>query len=99
MAKIKEELLYDNQYDKLIVKKTYDNTHEIERVNQVKKNQSINTFGSDYKLVGSVPIQLITEWLKEAGVSWDDHDARGEVIKKKMMSGEFDRLRAWKGKY
>ena len=98
MAKIKEEILYDNQYDKLILKKTYDDQAELDRVAEIRKDSGINKFGSDYKFVGSVPTHLISEWLKEAGVAWDD-PARADVIKKKMLSGEFDRLKAWKGKY
>jgi hypothetical protein len=98
MAKIKEEILYDNQYDKIIVKKSYDDQAELDRVAEIRKNSGINKFGSDYKFVGSVPTHLISEWLKEAGISWDD-PARADVIKKKMLSGEFDRLKAWKGKY
>jgi hypothetical protein len=98
MAKIKEEILYDNQFDKIIVKKSYDDQAELDRVAQIRKDSGINKFGSDYKFVGSVPTHLISEWLKEAGVSWDD-PARADVIKKKMLSGEFDRLKAWKGKY
>jgi hypothetical protein len=98
MAKIKEEILYDNQFDKIIVKKSYDDQAELDRVAQIRKDSGINKFGSDYKFVGSVPTHLISEWLKEAGVAWDD-PARADVIKKKMLSGEFDRLKAWKGKY
>ena len=98
MAKIKEEILYDNQFDKIIVKKSYDDQVELDRVAQIRKDSGINKFGSDYKFVGSVPTHLISEWLKEAGISWDD-PARADVIKKKMLSGEFDRLKAWKGKY
>jgi hypothetical protein len=98
MAKIKEEILYDNQFDKIIVKKSYDDQAELDRVAQIRKDSGINKFGSDYKFVGSVPTHLISEWLKEAGISWDD-PARADVIKKKMLSGEFDRLKAWKGKY
>lgn len=99
MPKIKEELLYDNVEDKIIVKKTYDNQAELDRVNAISKDQNLNKFGSDYKFVGSVPMNLLSQWLKEAGVSWDDSHAASEIIKKKMLSGEFDRLRAWKGKY
>ena len=99
MPKIDEKILYDNVEDKLIVKRTYDDQAELDRVAQIRKDSGINKFGSDYKFVGSVPTHLIAEWLKEAGVSWHDTHAAGEVIKAKMMSGEFDRLRAWKGKY
>jgi hypothetical protein len=98
MAKINEQILYDNVDDKIIVKKTYDDQAELDRVAEISKTHGVNKFGSDYKFVGSIPTHLIAQWLKEAGVAWDD-PARGEVIKKKMMSGDFDRLRAWKGKY
>ena len=98
MPKIDEKILYDNVEDKIIVKRTYDDQAELDRVAQIRKDSGINSFGSDYKFVGSVPTHLIAEWLKEAGISWDD-PARADVIKKKMLSGEFDRLKAWKGKY
>jgi hypothetical protein len=98
MSKIDEKILYDNVEDKLIVKRTYDDQAELDRVEEIRKTSGVNKFGSDYKFVGSIPTHLIAQWLKEAGVAWDD-PARGEVIKKKMMSGDFDRLRAWKGKY
>ena len=99
MPKIKDELLYDNQYDKVIHKKTYDDTAEIDRVDQIKKTNGVNAFGSDYKFVGSIPAHLIPEWCKEAGVDMTDTHAVSEVMKKKLMSGEFDKLRVWKGKY
>ena len=98
MAKIKEEILYDNQYDKLIVKKTYDDSAEIQRVQDFNK-LDMNKFGSDYKFVGSVPMHLIAEWLKEAGVSWDDQFAKAEIIKRKMAELQYSKLNVWKGKY
>lgn len=99
MAKIKDEFLYDNQYDKLIHKQTFDNTAEIERVDQIKKSDGLNKFGSDYKFVGSIPADLLVQWCKDSGVALHDQPAIQEVIKKKLMSGDFDKLRAWKGKY
>ena len=98
MSKIDEKILYDNVEDKLIVKRTYDDQAELDRVEEISKTAGVNKFGSDYKFVGSIPTHLIAQWLKEAGISWDD-PARADVIKKKMLSGEFDRLKAWKGKY
>ena len=50
------------------------------------------------KLVGVIDAALIGEWLKEAGVAWSD-PARDDVIKRKMLSGEFDKLRVWEGTY
>ena len=99
MPKIKDELLYDNQYDKVIHKKTYDDTAEIDRVAEIKKINGLNAFASDYKLVASIPAHLIPLWCKEAGVDMSDTHAVSEVMKKKMLTGEFDKFQIWKGKY
>ena len=59
----------------------------------------VNKFGSDYKFVATIPMNVINDWLKEAGVAWDDTHARADIMKKKILSGEVDRMVAWKGKY
>jgi len=51
------------------------------------------------KLVGTIPLNLIAEWCKEAGVKWNDISARQEVMKRKILSGEFDKFRVWKGTF
>ena len=98
MPKVGEEFLYDEVEDKVIVKKTFDDTAELDRVKQIA-NAGGDKFASDYKFVGSVPMHLITDWIREAGVDMTDHHAVQEVMKEKLLSGEFDRLRVWKGKY
>jgi hypothetical protein len=40
---------------------------------------------------------LIAEWMKEAGVDPSDNEARQEIMKRKILSGEFDKFRVWKG--
>jgi hypothetical protein len=42
---------------------------------------------------------VLATWLKEAGVSWSDTEAAKEVVKRKMMSGEFSKFRVWEGSY
>ena len=42
---------------------------------------------------------LLSVWLKEAGVSWSDTGAVKEVLKRKLMSNEFAKLRVWEGSY
>jgi hypothetical protein len=44
-------------------------------------------------------MNLVGNWLKEAGVQWHDTNAVNEVINRKLMSGEFNKLRAWEGKW
>ena len=99
MPKIKEELLYDNQADKLIVKKTFDNRPELDRVAEISKDSSVNKFGSDFKFVGSVPMNVLNEWLKEAGVAWSDTHAVQEIMKRKLKLRDYGNLKAWKGNY
>jgi hypothetical protein len=38
-------------------------------------------------------------WCDEAGIKWSDTQAKKEIIRKKMLSGEFDKLRVWKGTF
>jgi hypothetical protein len=42
---------------------------------------------------------MVTEWMKEAGVALDDNDARKDIIRKKMLSGDFDKFRVWEGTF
>jgi hypothetical protein len=51
------------------------------------------------RLVGTIPMHIVAEWMKEAGLSWDDNEAKKDVIKRKMLSGDFDKFRVWKGTY
>jgi len=46
-----------------------------------------------------VPLDVMAQWCKEAGVSWDDSYARGEVVKKRLQMAENSKFRVWKGKY
>jgi len=53
---------------------------------------------SENVLVGRVPMAMVTAWLKEAGVSWDDHAAMQEVLDRKLKDGDFSRFRVWEGR-
>jgi hypothetical protein len=63
------------------------------------RETSPNAVGSDWKHVGQVHPGLVHIWLKEAGVSWSDPTAVAEVIKRKLMDGEYSQLRGWEGKW
>ena len=60
--------------------------------------QNGNAHFGESVCIGVVDAALMHEWLKEAGVKSNDPAAE-EVIKRKMLSGEFDKLRVWDGKY
>lgn len=95
--KIGEKVLYDHTNDKVVVQKTHDVNPELQRA-EMLRNAGVGQTG-DKRLVGTIPLNLIAEWCKEAGVKWDDTQARQEVVKRKILSGEFDKFRVWKGTY
>lgn len=87
----------DHKNGKIIIEKQWDNMPAVERVNAIK--QSGMGDGKDYKFAGSIPIGLLKEICDKLGVNWNDIDARKEVVKKMLLSGDFDRLRVWKGTF
>ena len=95
-TKIKETVTFDD--DKMIIKNTFDATHMLKDAEQAREVTN-NSFGSDYKHVGNVDMALLNVWLKEAGVQWTDTQAVKDVLKRKLMSNEFSKLRVWEGKY
>jgi len=87
----------DHKNQKIIIEKQWDNTPTLERVNQIKSSGVGN--GKDYKFAGSIPIGLLKEVCDKLGVNWNDVEARKDVVKKMMLSGDFDKLRVWKGRF
>jgi len=94
--KIKETVTFDG--DKMIIKNTFDGSQMLKDAEHARQH-SDNSFGSNYKHVGNVDMALLSVWLKEAGVSWSDTGAVKEVLKRKLMSNEFSKLRVWEGSY
>jgi len=95
--KVGEKILYDHSNDKVVIQKTHDVNPELHRA-EMLRNAGVGQTG-EKRLVGTIPLNLIAEWCKEAGVKWDDTQARQDVVKRKILSGEFDKFRVWKGTY
>lgn len=95
MAKISERWVEDG--DKLIHVKTHDWNPMLDAAEAYRQNGNAE-FGES-RLIGVIDAALLGEWLKEAGVAWDDTPAKEEIIKRKMLSGDFDKLRVDKGSY
>ena len=53
----------------------------------------------DWWHVGHIPRELLGIWIKEAGLTWDDTEAVRDLIKKKLLSGDFANLRPHQGSY
>jgi len=93
--KIGEKVGFDD--GKIIVQKRFANDPYIEQVKQLK-DQGIDGFGEN-KLVGRIPVHLLAEWIKEAGLKWDDTQAVSDMMRKRLLSGDFDKLRVWEGTF
>jgi hypothetical protein len=73
-----EKVFFDD--DRLVVKRTIDAGKMLQEA-QYARETSPNEIGSDHKLVGTVGMPLVHEWLKEAGVSWSDTHADQHILK------------------
>ena len=54
---------------------------------------------SDSWHVGSIPLIILEQWFKEAGVSWSDTQACQDVIRAKLLSGDFSKFRVKEGTF
>ena len=95
MAKISE--IIDFEHDHMVIKKKHDVSQALNDV-QKAKDAGVGMSGEN-RLVGFLDGAVLGAWLKEAGVSWSDTEAAKEVVKRKMMSGEFSKFRVWEGSY
>jgi hypothetical protein len=98
------EKIYEED-GKLIIKKSHDFTPVMKQMEEMRRNGVIGmggakTTASDTRFIARIPLPLIEKWCKDEGVKWEDAEARGEVVKRKILSGEVDAFRSdWKGNY
>jgi hypothetical protein len=91
------EKFIDGEGDTFHVQKTFDPNPTLESARQARDRAEGQT--GEYRHVGRFPAWLIEMWCKEAGVRPDDVQARQEVMRKKIMSGEFSAFRNWEGSF
>lgn len=96
--KIAEKVHHDDGGDTLTIETIYDVEPTLKQVEHLK-NAGFDQQKGDNRLVGRIPIHIMAQWLKEAGVDWSDHGAAQEVIKRKILSGDFAKFRVWEGTY
>jgi hypothetical protein len=97
MKRMKENGHFDSDGEKFTIERKYDVNPALEE-SRILRDSGAGVTGEN-RLVGRIPMFMITEWMKEAGVNADDNEARKEIIRKKMLSGEFDKFRVWKGTF
>ena len=95
MAKISETVSFE--HDNMVIKQRHDVSQAMKDA-EMAKAAGIGMSGEN-RLVGFLEGPVLASWLKEAGVSWSDTEAAKEVVKRKMMSGEFSKFRVWEGSY
>jgi len=95
--KFKEKVHYHSDGNKFTIQRQYDVSPILEQ-NKIIRDSGAGVTGEN-RLVGRIPMFMVTEWMKEAGVALDDNDGRKDIIRKKMMSGDFDKFRVWDGKF
>jgi hypothetical protein len=95
--KIGEKVHIDEVNQKIHVEKVYSNTPYLDRVEEINR-QGLGKSGEN-RLAGVIPIHLLKEVCDKLGVKWDDVEARKDVVRRMLLSGDFDKLRVWKGTF
>ena len=95
--KIGEKVHVDENKQQIVVENIYSNQPYLDRVEEIRK-RGLGQDGES-RLAGSIPIHLLKEVCDKLGVKWDDIEARKDVVIKMLLSGDFDKLRVWKGKF
>ena len=95
--KIGEKVHIDEKNQKIVVENTYSNQPYLDRVAEINR-LGLGKDGES-RLAGSIPIHLLKQVCDKLGVKWDDVEARKDVVKRMLLSGDFDKLRVWKGTF
>jgi hypothetical protein len=91
-VKIGENAFVDD--GKFVFQTTHDFNPELEYARKARHAHEAGLgLGPEYRPIATVPMALVDLWLKEAGVRWDDRAAADEVIKRKMLDGDFAKFR------
>lgn len=89
MSQVKTRLHHDG--DKVHVERFQECQPILDSARELRSNGL--TGSSDFRHVGRIPAALLEQWLNEAGVAYSDTEAVKEVIRKKLQSGDFGKLR------
>ncbi len=95
MAKISEKISFE--HDHMVIKQRHDVSQALKDA-KLARDAGVGMSGEN-RLAGFLDPAILGAWLKEAGVAWSDTEAAKEVVKRKMISGEFAKFRVWEGTY
>jgi hypothetical protein len=91
------EKYIDADGSKFVIQTTYDFNPVLDRAATLRSIGDGRVGESRH--VATLPLALIREWCKEAGVAWSDIEGRKEVVKRKLMDRDFSQFRVWGGSY
>ena len=95
MPKIGEKMFIEG--DKIVIHEQHDLNPYLKQA-RMYRDAGVGMKG-EHRLAGYLPASVVADWAREAGVRFDDKQAMQEIIKKKMLSGEYDKFRVWDGKW
>jgi hypothetical protein len=90
------EKFIDNHDGTFVVHQQFNNQPYLDRVKAIQELNG-GVLGES-RLAGEIPLHIVEMWAKEAGIKWDD-PAMKDVIRRKLLSGDFDKFRVWKGTF
>jgi hypothetical protein len=82
--------------NKFVVENTYSNDPYLERTRLLREAGAGKL--PESWCVGSIPMHLLAQWMKEENVSWDDQEGRKRLIMKKLNDPDFKKLRIVEGR-
>jgi hypothetical protein len=94
-VKIKEKF-HNNHDGTFVVEKQFDNTPYLER-NQAMRSMGLGKLPESW-CVGSIPMHVLAQWMKEENVAWDDIEGRQRLILRKLNDPDFKKLRIVEGR-
>lgn len=93
--KIKETFV-DLGGTKFGIHSEYDNNPYLERT-QALRSHGLGKLDESW-CVGSIPMHVLAQWMKEENVSWEDSEGRRKLIMRKLNDPDFKKLRIVEGR-
>ena len=91
-----KEKFHNNNDGTFTIEKQFDKTPYLERT-QMLRSMGAGKLPESW-CVGSIPMHLLAQWMKEEKVAWNDIDGRRKLIMRKLNDPDFKKLRIVEGK-
>lgn len=89
--KIKPDVFQATDDGKTVtVQRTWDAQPYLDRV---KASKDVKPISSEMVHIGSIPMFLVEQWMKEEGISWEDTEGRSAMLTRKLQDGSYANLR------